>query len=333
MEITAVILAAGQGTRMRSTLPKVLHPLAGRPLIDYSLSLARAVGSGTPVVVIGHGAEQVRQVVGDAARFVVQEPQLGTAHAVQQAEPLLARKPGLVLVISADMPLFTEQTLQSLVQAQQQNSGPVTMLTMILADSHGFGRIVRAADGSVQAIVEEAQCTPDQLKIQELNVGAYCFDGAWLWDALRRVPLSPKGEYYLTDVIGIAVSEGKKVQALTVKDSSEAIGINTRVHLSEAEAIMRRRINAAWMNFGVTMIDPENTYIDASVQIGRDTIIFPGTHLRGSTVIGENCQIGPDAVIYSSYVGSKCKVYLSYLENDRVEDGMVVGPYQNPSPG
>jgi bifunctional UDP-N-acetylglucosamine pyrophosphorylase / glucosamine-1-phosphate N-acetyltransferase len=328
MALTAVILAAGQGTRMRSSLPKVLHPLAGHPLIEYSLRLAKQLGSDKPVVVVGHRADQVRQVVGEAAYFAVQEPQLGTAHAVQAAEPLLKEQKGSILVVSADMPLLTFETLHGLVEAQQHNSGPISMLTMVLSDSHGFGRIVRGKNGSVIAIVEEAQATPEQLAIQELNVGAYCFASEWLWSALKRVPLSPKGEYYLTDVIGIAAAEGLQVQAITVQDPHEAIGINTRVHLAEAEEIMRRRINTAWMASGVTMVDPSTTYIEPDVTIGQDTVLYPNSNLHGNTEIGVGCTIGPNTLIRDSRVGNGCKIIFSVVEQAGVEDGKNIGPFE-----
>lgn len=330
MTITAVILAAGQGTRMRSILPKVLHPLGGLPLIEYSLRLAEALTSETPVVVIGHGADLVRSYVGSRARFVVQQPQLGTAHAVQTAEPLIGGQDGLVLVISADMPLFSLDTLRKLIAAQQSNAGgPLTMTTMLLDDSHGFGRIVRAADGSVAAIVEEAQATPEQLAIRELNVGAYCFDSRWLWDALKSVPLSPKGEYYLTDTVAIAVAAGLKVQALRIEDHHEAIGINTRVHLAEAEAILRRRINTGWLLSGVTMLNPDAVYIEPDVQIGRDTTIYPNTYLRGQTVVGDGCVLGPDLVVDSSRLGPGCRADHAVIQDVVIPPGGQVGPYRH----
>jgi bifunctional UDP-N-acetylglucosamine pyrophosphorylase / glucosamine-1-phosphate N-acetyltransferase len=327
MKATAVILAAGQGTRMRSALPKVLHPLGGKALLQYSLDLAAQIGSASPVVVVGHGAEQVRETVGDKARFAVQEKQLGTANAVQAAEKVVAGETGLVVVISADMPLLRIKTLQELVNRQMENDGPISMLTVISDNPRGFGRIVRSADGNVAAIVEEAQATPEQLAINELNVGAYCFRDDWLWTALNRVKISPKGEYYLTDLVEIAVAEGQVVQALVAEDRQETIGINTRVHLSEAEAILRKRINTALMQSGVMMIDPASTYIDASVQIGRDTLIWPNTYLHGSTVIGEDCEIGPNTIIYDTKVGNRCKILSSVLEKAELEDGVDMGPF------
>ena len=327
METTLIILAAGQGTRMCSSLPKVLHHLAGRPLIWHSLQTAAALNSRQPVVVIGHSGEAVQKAVGEAARFVVQREQLGTGHAVQAAETLLQNEGGLLLVVSADMPLLKADTLQRLVDTQKTNDGPVTMLTVIADDPRGFGRVLRDENGTVKAIIEEPQATPEQRCIKELNVGAYCFAADWLWGALRRVPLSPKGEYYLTDVVGIAVEDGFTVQALTTSDPSEAIGINNRIHLAESEAIMRQRLLEELMLSGVTVIDPHNTYVEAGVDVGQDTVIWPNTHLRGETVIGESCSIGPGTLIVDSQLGNHCKVVASVIEQAVVEHHVDIGPY------
>ncbi len=325
--ISAVILAAGQGTRMRSNLPKVLHLLSGRPLIQYSLEAVQDLAVNPPVVVIGHGGDVVRQTVGNAARFVVQQPQLGTAHAVMTAESLLKPEADFVVVTYADMPLIQPETLRQLTEAQLANDGPVTMLTAFADDPHGFGRVVRDADGSVQAIVEEAVATPEQLAIHELNLGIYCFKAAWLWEALKKVKVSPKGEYYLTDVIAIARNNGHKVQAIVLKDFSETIGINTREHLAEAEALLRKRINRQWMDLGVTLIDPATTYIGPSVRIGRDTTIGPNTHLRGKTIIGEETKIGPNCIIEDTVIGSFCTILVSVLEQAVVDDNVSIGPF------
>ena len=234
MEINAVILAAGKGTRMKTSKPKVLHPLLGRPMLQYGLDAVRGVTSEKPVVVIGYGAEEIQQTIGDAADFVIQEPQLGTGHAVQSTEALLGDRDGLILVILGDMPLLTSRTLEQVVNTHLEYSGPVSLLTIIADDPRGFGRIVRNSNDDVQAIVEEAQAEPEQLAIRELNASVYCFSAEWLWEALKRIPLSPKGEYYLTDVVEVAVKDGFPVQAIVLEDPSEAIGINTRVHLAEA---------------------------------------------------------------------------------------------------
>ena len=333
MKITAVILAAGQGTRMHSTLPKVLHPLLGRSLIWYTVEATREVTGEKPIVVIGHGAEPVRQVIGEAAQLILQEPQLGTGHALMQAEGLLQGTSDTILVIAADMPLLTRATLERLVQTHITPAGKgektpaITLLAALSDDARGFGRLIRNADGEVQAVVEEAQATPEQLRLRELNTSVYCFTAPWLWSALHRIPLSPKGEYYLTDLVAVAVADGLAVQAMVVEDASEAIGINTRLHLAEAEAILRRRINQAWMLAGVTLIDPNTTYIEPGVEIGQDTIIWPNTHLQGATKIGEACSLGPNSLIRDTRIGDRCKVLASVAEKAVLEDGVDVGPY------
>ena len=327
MKVTAVLLAAGQGTRMKSDLPKMLHPVCGEPMVFHALHAARQASDGQPVLVIGHGAEAVKAAVGDSARCVVQEQQLGTGHAVLQAESLLRGESDLVLVTYGDMPLLRGETLLQLVEKQKNNTGPVTLLTVIADDPRGFGRILRKADGTVAAIVEEAAATPEQLSIKELNVGAYCFSAGWLWDVLHRIPVSKKGEYYLTDTVELAVVDGLPVQALVMDDMVETIGINTRVHLAEAEAAMRRRINERHMLNGVTFISPETTYIDAGVSIGRDTVIWPGTYLLGNTSIGENCRIGPNAHLRDTRIGNDCAVLMSVMEKAVLEDHVDVGPF------
>lgn len=332
MEITTIILAAGQGTRMRSATPKFMHPLCGLPLLEYSLRLAEGLGGGKPVVVVGHGADAVRQYVGSRADFALQAPQLGTGHAVMAAENLLKPHSGLVVVIFADMPLLRLETLQRIVEMQRDNPGPISMLTVELPDPHGFGRVIRAEDGSVQAIVEEAVASPAQKTIRELNASVYCFRADWLWDALHQIKVSPKGEYYLTDIVEIAVHQGLKVQAYQTPDISEAVGINTRVHLAEAEAILRQRINTEWMLTGVTIIDPTATYIEPDVTIGQDTILYPQTYLRGKAVIGKNCVLGPNTIIENTTMGDGCVVLASVLEKSVLEDEVQVGPYSHLRP-
>lgn len=333
MKTSAVILAAGQGTRMRSALPKVLHPLLGKPLVWHALESAREATGEKPLLVVGHGAEAVRAEVGQAARFVLQEPQLGTGHALSQAEQVLRGEADLILVTSADMPLFTVDTLRRLVQAHQEryrqdeSACPITLLSILADDSRGFGRVIRKSNGDIRAVVEEAQATPEQLQLREVNAGAYCFTAKWLWGALPRIPLSPKGEYYLTDLVEIAVGDGLSVQALSIDDASQAIGINTRVHLAEAEAVLRRRINRAWMEAGVTLIDPNTTYIESGVEIGQDTVIWPNTYLHGQTRIGRECAIGPNSIIRDTQIGDRCRVLVSVTEKAVLEDDVEIGPF------
>ena len=327
MRTAAVILAAGQSTRMRSKSPKVLHPLLGRPIISYALESTTLATGSTPVLVIGHGAEQVRQIVGDAAHYVVQEPQLGTGHAVQQAEQMLKGNADIVLVTYADMPLIKSTTFQQMITLQQDNSGSISMMTVQGEDPRGFGRVTRADDGSITAIVEEADATPEQLHVREFNVGVYCFQGAWLWEALKRIPLSPKGEYYLTDLVKIAVDDGQEIKSYSPQDPNEAIGINNRVHLSEVSAIMKAEINQNWMLSGVTIVDPATTFIDHGIEIGQDTVIWPNTYITGYSRIGESSVIGPDAFIQDTSIGDRCKVWYAVLEGAQLEDEVELGPF------
>jgi len=327
MKVTAVLLAAGQGTRMKSDLPKVLHPLVGKPMLWYTLRAMHHASTEKPVVIVGHGADRVREFVGEDGVCVLQEPQLGTGHAAMQAESVLKGKTDYVIVTYADMPLLRGETFQQLVETQKKNTGPISMLTVITEDPRGFGRIVRKKDGTVAAIVEEYVATPEQKTIKELNVGAYCFSADWLWDALHRIELSPKGEYYLTDTIELAVKENLPVQALVHDDLLETIGINSRVHLAEAEAAMRERFNRDLMLAGVSMIDPASTYIEAGVTIGKDTVVMPNTYIQGNTTIGERCEIGPNAHIRNSKIGNGCQIFMSVMESAQLEDDVDIGPF------
>lgn len=334
MTVGAIVLAAGQGTRMRSDLPKILHPLAGQPMVLYAVEAAAAVADLPPVLVVGCGAEAVRDTVGDGVVYVEQREQLGTGHAVLQARDALRGRADLVLVTYADMPLLTPETLRSLIERQRTSHGPMTILIVHSDDPRGFGRVVRDRSGAIRAIVEEAVATEEQLAIRELNAGIYCFDAAWLWENVPKIPLSlPKGEYYLTDLVGIAVEQGLRVEGLLTADPTEVLGINTRVHLAEAEGVLRRRINRQWMEAGVTIVDPETTYIERSVRIGKDTTIWPNTVLRGRTSIGRGCTIGPNTLIVDSSVGDRCRVLASVLEGAVMEEDSDVGPFSHLRPG
>ncbi len=328
MKVTAVLLAAGQGTRMKSDLPKVLHPLCGKPMLWHVMEALKSATTERPVVVVGHGADAVQKYLDDSADCVLQEPQLGTGHAALQAEPLLKGNTDLVIVTYADMPLLRGETFQRLVETQRLNSGPFSLLTVIADDPRGFGRIVRKPDGTVAAIVEEYVATPEQQQIKELNVGAYCFQADWLWNALHRIKRNPKkGEYYLTDIVEIAVKDNLPVLAVVHDDFIETIGINTRIHLSEAENAMRMRINYEHMLNGVSMTNPAVTYIDAGVKIGRDTLIMPNTYIHGRTEIGERNVIGPNTMIRNSKIGNGCKVLACVMEGAILEDEVDTGPF------
>lgn len=327
MNVNAVILAAGESTRMRSAEPKVLHALAGRPLIEYSVLLAEAVTGQAPWVVVGRHAERMMALLGERAHYVEQRERLGTGHAVLQARSVLVGQPGAVLVFYGDMPLLTPESMRRLLALHEESSAVLSMLTFEGSQPRGFGRILRNQAGDVQAIIEEVDCTPEQLALRELNPGLYCFDSTWLWPNLDHIPRSAKGEYYLTDLVGIAAAQGQRVAAHQVADETEMLGINTRVHLAEAEAVIRRRINRRWMEAGVTLIDPQTTYIDDTVVIGMDTVIHPATHLRGHSRIGRACALGPNSFVQDTEIGDGCAVRFSVLEQARLEDHVDVGPF------
>jgi bifunctional UDP-N-acetylglucosamine pyrophosphorylase/glucosamine-1-phosphate N-acetyltransferase len=327
MRIEAVILAAGLGTRMKSSLPKVLHLLGGQPLILWSVEACRKALDRVPVVVIGPDSEAVSTLIGQDGRFVEQHERLGTGHALQQAAPLLENKADIVLVTYADMPLIRADSLAWLAETQRNHNGPITLLTGNATDSRGFGRVQRDETGRIIGIIEEVHATAEQRAITELNLGAYAFRAEWLWGSLAKLPLSPKGEYYLTDMVALAIEQGLEVASVQIEDESELIGINTRVHLAEAETALRTQIAHYWMTEGVTMLDPTTTYIGPKVEIGQDTILFPNTILEGETKIGKQCKIGPNTVVRETSIGDQCQIKGSVLEGATLEDDVTVGPF------
>lgn len=330
MNVATVVLAAGYGTRMKSTLPKVVHPIVGRPMIDWCVRTAESVSSRPPVVVVGHGRQHVEAVLRERCSYVVQESLLGTGHAVQQVIPILRGGCDAVVVTYGDMPLLRSETVRTLVdrfaEARSIEQIAFAQLTIVRDDAQGFGRILRNDLGDIVAIIEEADCTPEQKSIRELNPGVYCFDADWLWQHLPNIPLSKKGEYYLTDMVAIAVAQGRRVLGVHAS-ADETDGVNTRVHLAQAEAAMRRRILEQHMLNGVTIVDPAATYVEATVQIGADTTILPGVSLQGNTVIGHHAVIGPHAQIVESIVGDRCRVTYSVVEQARMDAGAEVGPF------
>ena len=239
--LAIIILAAGKGVRMQSDLPKVLHLLDGRPLVQHVIQTSRQLDPTKIVMVVGHRADLTRQIIGHSVLYVEQAEQLGTGHAVAQAETLLGDHRGNILILYGDMPLLTSSTLRKLVDLQADNPGPLTMLTVTADNPRGFGRILRDETGAVIAIVEEADCTAAQLAIKELNVGVYCIEAGWLWSNLANIQVSPKGEYYLTDLVAIAVQQGRQIWVVTTTDLVETLGINTKSHLTEAEAALKSR--------------------------------------------------------------------------------------------
>ncbi|MFL7808041.1 MAG: bifunctional N-acetylglucosamine-1-phosphate uridyltransferase/glucosamine-1-phosphate acetyltransferase [Anaerolineae bacterium] len=331
MELASVVLAAGEGTRMRSDLTKILHPLAGKPIARWVVDTALEIGADETVFVVGKDSAQIRQVLGDnEVQYVYQAERKGTGHAAMQARPVLEGRAAYVLICYGDMPLLETETLRLLVDNQRATGAVMTILTLIHEDSRGFGRVIRDEEGHVLEVVEEKVCTPEQLAIQELNCGVYCFEGGWLWSHIDQIPLNPvKKEYFLTDMIGIAVADGQTVDPISIDDPDQVIGINTRIHLAQAEAVIRRRVNERLMLAGVTLQDPASTYVEPMVQVGRDTVLLAGTHLSGQTRIGAGCTIGPQVVIHDSTVGDRCHIRAAVVEEAVLEEGSEVGPYEH----
>lgn len=334
MNIIGIVLAAGQGKRMKSKLYKVLHPVCGKPMVGHVVSALESLETSRTVVIVGHGAEAVKSYLGDRAEYALQAEQLGTGHAVLQAAPLLGEEDGLTIVICGDTPLVSKETLQGMIQLHQERGASATILTANVAEPKGYGRIIRNEQGYVTRIVEDKDCSPEQRKVQEINTGTYCFDNRKLFAALAQVKNdNAQKEYYITDVIGILNGQGERVEGYVLGDAVESIGVNDRLALSEAEQAMRARINRGHMLNGVTIIDPSSTYIEADVQIGSDTVVYPGSVLRGSTVIGEDCVIGPQADIKDSRIASGVTVKHSVLQEAVVGEGSSVGPFAYLRPG
>jgi bifunctional UDP-N-acetylglucosamine pyrophosphorylase / glucosamine-1-phosphate N-acetyltransferase len=329
----AIVLAAGQGTRMRSRVPKVLHPLAGRPLILHVLEALAGVGVQRPVVVTGHGADAVEAAIGDRATTVRQVPQRGTADAVRIGLTALDDAEGVTLVTMGDAPMQPPALLERLLAGQRTGGTPLALVSARMADPSGYGRIVRGPDGGVAAIVEEADADEATLALDEVNAGIYAFELAWLRDAIGRVKTSPSGEMYLTDLIALATDEGCPASIVVADDAAEAMGINDRVVLAEAERRMQRRIAETHMRNGVTIVDPDTTRIDASVEIGQDARIEPWTVLAGSTVIAQDAVIGPNAHVRDSRIGPRTSVWASVVEEATVAEDVQIGPFAHLRPG
>lgn len=334
MKRMAIVLAAGQGKRMKSKLYKVLHPVCGKPMVGHVLDTVEATGCQRTVVVVGHGAEKVKAYVGQGAEYVLQETQLGTGHAVKQAKGLLDGEEGTTIVAYGDTPLITSETLIGLMALHEERQAAATVLTAVMNDPSGLGRIIRSEDGGLMKIVEQKDCNAEQAAIHEINTGIYCFDNIKLFSALEKVTNSNnQQEYYLTDVISILREQGDLVLAFQTEDANESIGVNDRLALSEAEGIMRQRINRKHMLGGVTIIDPASTYIGADVVIGSDTTIYPGTTLKGKTVIGENCVIGPASEIEDCQIMDDATIKQSVLNQAQVGARTTVGPFAYLRPG
>ena len=326
--LATVILAAGKGTRMKSALPKVLHPLCGEPLIHYPVRLARQLGSTATVLVVGHGAEAVEAALAaENVAFALQAEQLGTGHALLCAQPALSDFSGTILLLCGDVPLLRSATIAQLLDYHHSQGASVTVLTATLENPHGYGRVVRDGD-EVIAIVEEKDATPELRSIREINTGIYCFAAPFVFTALSQVGCNnAQGEYYLTDVLALARSSGKKVCALAAAEGAEAMGINDRVQLAEADALLRLRINRQHQLAGVTIVDPLSTYIEPGVAIAADTIIHPGAHLRGTTKVAGHCIVEPGAMITDSSLDEGVHIKAgSIVESSEIGAGCAIGP-------
>lgn len=324
----AVVLAAGQGTRMKSKLYKVLHPVMGRPMVQHVITQLKQVQVDEMVTVVGYGAEKVIKELGNVSEFVTQKEQLGTGHAVQQAEALLLDKSGTTIVVCGDTPLITGKTYQALFDHHEKEGAKATILTAKAPDPTGYGRVIRNEGKQVERIVEHKDANDDELLIDEINTGTYCFDNQALFEALKEVSNdNAQGEYYLPDVIEILRNKSEKVSAFLTDDFEETIGINDRVVLAQAEKIMKKRINLEHMKNGVTIIDPDHTYIGPDVQISQDVTIYPGSIIRGETTIDEDAQIGPNTEISDCVIGKSAVIRQSVLMNSKVGNEVTVGPY------
>ncbi len=342
---SVIILAAGQGTRMKSTLPKVLHAVAGRPMLGYAMILARQVATNTVAVVVGHGADCVRTYLEqeksqfDPYLVVEQIQQLGTGHAVQQAYPALTRYSSQVasryVIMCGDTPLLTTETVSALVHYHQTEGATLTLLTTVLSDPCGYGRIIRGKEGAVCRVVEDRDASPEDKQVSEINVGTYVVEAGFLEKALGQLqPQNAQGEYYLTDIIEMAVQQGQKVVAWVTDDSLETTGVNTRVHLALTEKEMRRRICERLMLAGVTILDPDRVVVDHQVTVGRDTVLHPGVILEGETHVGEHCTIRANSRLTHSVLHRGVRIHdACVLEETTVEDEAVIGPMAHLRPG
>ena len=335
MTLAVVLLAAGHGSRMQSQKQKVLHEVGGKPMVEHVFEAAAAVADLRPVLVVGPGEEGARRLLGDAARYVVQQERLGTGHAALVARDTLRGRAEQVLVAYGDMPLLRAGTFRRLAATQAEQGAAIAMLTVMGDRDSSFGRVIRDGSGRVAEIVEVAEAhlrddTEAILSTRELNVGVYCFDAPWLWEQLPNLPLREAREgpeYYVTDMVGIAVAQGRAVEAVIVDDADEGLSAGTREELAAVEKAFRRRASEKWLAAGVTLVDPDATYIDPDVTIGQDTVIWPNTYVQGTAVVGEGCVLGPNSVIRNAEIGDGCRVPQAVVENVSLASGTEVAPF------
>ena len=324
----AIILAAGEGKRMKSDTPKVLHKVCGKEMVNHVIDTMRKAGVDDVNVIVGKGAEKVKMGTSDRnVSYSFQDKQLGTGHAVMCSEDFLNGKKGTIAIFTGDAPLITEATIEALMSHHEENNCKATLLTSVIDNPTGYGRVIRNENGEVEKIVEHKDCNENEIKEKEINAGMYCFDVEALVASLKKLTnKNAQGEYYLTDVIGILKSEGEKVGAVAVA-FEETLGVNSRVELAEAEKLMRRRTNKKHLENGVTIIDIDGTYIAPEVEIGNDTIIYPGNVLEGNTKIGSNCMLYPNSRIVNSVIGCGVEIQSSVIVDSSIGENTTVGPF------
>lgn len=330
MSLAVIILAAGKGVRMNSELPKVLHPILKKPMLRYVLDAARAMEPERIVLVLGHDSELVKDSVSDyPLETVIQEPQLGTGHAVSCCEDVFRDFSGDILILSGDVPATGVSALGEFADSHVKNRADVSFISTLVEDPSGYGRVLRNAEGEVLRIVEDKDATADEKKEKEINAGIYCVDSSFLWESLGGLDReNSQGEYYLPGIVNLCVSRKRSLLAFTLANPKEVSGVNSREQLGEAEKTIRLAINRRHMENGVTIVDPETTYISDSVSIGKDTTVYPNTYIYGETRIGDGCRVGPSVYIEDSRIGDNVEIkFSSYLTDCEVEDGVVMGPF------
>lgn len=328
-----VILAGGKGVRMNSKIPKPLHKVCGKEMVRQVMEVAREMVVGPIVVVTPAGDSAIKESLGKEVQYAEQPVADGTAKALQEAEPILVGKASHILVLNADIPLIMKSTLQRLTEQHGKTNAEITFVASDKVAPDRLGRVIRDLDGQVLEVIEAGDASPEQYSISEVNGGVYGFNAAWLWPALRELAPSSLGEFYLTGLIRMASAEGRLVDTIKPDDPVELIGVDDRVHLAQAESAMRKRILNGWMLAGVTVVDPATTYIDATVTLGQDTVIYPNTTIRGESDIGFGCQIGPGAQVYDSVMDEKCRISTSVLESVQLGHHVEVGPFSHLRPG
>lgn len=330
----AIILAAGRSTRMRSKLPKMLHPLCGQPMTAHVIRACEQAGVQRVVVIVGHEAAAVKAGLGDGVEYALQAEQRGTGDAVQAAKALLGDWPGTILVLAGDVPLLSGTTLTALLAHHVAASADATLLTAFLDDPTGYGRVVRDDNNRVVRIVEHKDASENERRIKEWNPSLYAFEAAALWSALAEVkPSNAQGEYYLTDTISLLAARNARIESLAAPDTQDVFGVNTRVELAACASIMRQRLLKDLMLAGVSITDPANTYLDVDVEVGQDTVIEPNSYLLRGAKIGADCIIGPMARIENSRIGDRVRILASQVIDSVLEDDVRVGPFANLRPG